>query len=192
MSASPDTTQLLLDARAGDRESFDRLYEHVYQTLREIAHHRLQRHRPGDTLGTTALVHEAYLKLIDQNRAGLRDRGHFLALASRAMRFILVDYARTRTRQKRGGGQPDVPVDAVQVAADERAVDLLALVEGLEGLAAVSTRLAEVVELRFFGGLTFDEIAETLGVSVPTAKRDWARARTWLLRAMEASTRSDL
>jgi RNA polymerase sigma factor (TIGR02999 family) len=191
MSTSPDTTQLLLDARAGDREAFDRLYEHVYDTLRQIAHDRLRRHRPGDTLGTTALVHEAYLKLIDQNRAGLRDRGHFLALASRAMRFILVDYARTRTRQKRGGGLPDVPLDAVQIAADERAEHLLALADGLEALSGVSTRLGQIVELRFFGGLTFEEIAEALEISVPTAKRDWARARSWLLRAMEASAQPE-
>ncbi|HEU4628622.1 MAG TPA: ECF-type sigma factor [Gemmatimonadaceae bacterium] len=184
-TAQPDTTQLLLDARAGDRAAFDRLFAHVYDALREIAHHRLARYRPGETLATTALVHEAYLRLVDQARVDVRDRSHFLALASRAMRFVLVDYARAHTAQKRGGRERDLPLAAVQVAADERADDLLALAEAVERLAAVSPRLGDVVEYRFFGGLTFDEIAETTGLSVPTVKRDWARARTWLYRSMQ-------
>jgi RNA polymerase sigma factor (TIGR02999 family) len=185
MNVAPDTTQLLLAAKAGDRDAFDRLFLHVQDALRQIAHHRLRRHGPGETLGTTALVHEVYLKLVDQDRAGLVDRAHFLALASRAMRFVLVDYARAQTAEKRGGGQPHLPIDAVQIAADERAADLLDLNEALHGLAAVSERLAHTVELHFFGGLTFDEIAEVLGRSVPTIKRDWARARLWLYRAMQ-------
>lgn len=185
MNPVPDTAQLLLAVRAGDRDAFDRLFLHVQAALRDIAHHRLRRHNAGETLDTTALVHEVYLKLVDQNRAGLVDRAHFLALASRAMRFVLVDYARARTAGKRGGGQPHLPLDAVLIAADERAVDLLGLDEALHGLAAVSQRLAETVELRFFGGLTFDEMAEALGRSVPTIKRDWARARIWLYRAMQ-------
>jgi RNA polymerase sigma factor (TIGR02999 family) len=185
MTAPPDTTQLLLDARAGDRAAFDRLFAHVYDELRQIAHQRLRRYRPGETLDTTALVHEAYLKLVDQSRSEWRDRAHFFALASRAMRFVLVDYARARTAQKRGGRRSDLPLDAVQVAADDRAADLLALTDALERLSGVHPRLGEIVEYRFFGGLTFDEIAEVTGLSVPTARRDWTRARAWLHRWMQ-------
>jgi RNA polymerase sigma factor (TIGR02999 family) len=188
MHPAPDTTQLLLAARAGDRDAFDRLFLHVQDALRQIAHHRLRRHSPGQTLGTTALVHEVYLKLVDQNRAALVDRAHFLALASRAMRFVLVDYARAQAAGKRGGGQPHLPIDNVLIAAEERSADLLELDEALRQLAAVSQRLADTVELHFFGGLTFDEIAEVLGRSVPTIKRDWARARLWLYRAMRDRT----
>jgi RNA polymerase sigma factor (TIGR02999 family) len=188
MSADPDTTQLLFDARAGDREALDRLFLHVYDALREIAHRRLRRHRPGDTLGTTALVHEAYLKLADQDRVAVQDRAHFFALASRAMRFVLVDYARARSTRRRGGAQAHLPLDAVEVAADDCAADLLDLAQALEELAAVSKRLGDIVELRFFGGLTFDEIAEVTGMSVPTVKRDWARARSWLYRSMRTAT----
>jgi RNA polymerase sigma factor (TIGR02999 family) len=185
MTAPPDTTQLLLDARAGDRAAFDRLFAHVYDELRQIAHQRLLRYRPGETLDTTGLVHEAYLKLVDQSRSEWRDRAHFFALASRAMRFVLVDYARARTAQKRGGRRPHVPLDAVQVAADDRAADLLALTDALERLSGVHPRLGEIVEYRFFGGLTFDQIAEVTGMSVPTARRDWVRARAWLHRWMQ-------
>jgi RNA polymerase sigma factor (TIGR02999 family) len=182
----PDTTQLLLAARAGDRDSFDRLYSHVYDELRRIAHQRLLQFRPGETLDTTGLVHEVYLRLVDQTRAGWQDRAHFFALASRAMRFVLVDYARARTAEKRGGRQSNVPLDAVEVAADERASDLIELADALEQLTAVSPRLGETVDYRFFGGLTFDEIAEATGRSVPTVKRDWTRARAWLYRSMRS------
>jgi RNA polymerase sigma factor (TIGR02999 family) len=189
MTTQPDTTQLLVDARGGDRQAFDLLFSRVYDTLREIAHQRLARFRPGETLDTTALVHDAHLRLVDQTRADWRDRAHFFALASRAMRFVIVDYARARAAKKRGGGARDVPLDAVQVAvqaaADERAADLLVLADALDQLAALNPRLGEVVEYRFFGGLTFDEIAEATGMSVPTVKRDWARARTWLYRSMQ-------
>jgi RNA polymerase sigma factor (TIGR02999 family) len=190
MSTQPDTTQLLLDARAGDSAAFDRLFSHVYDALRVIAHRRLVDHRPGETLDTTALVHEAYLKLVDQTRSGWRDRAHFFALASRAMRFVVVDYARARTAQKRGGRERDVPLDAVQVAADERATDLLALADAVEELAGVSPELSRIVECHFFGGLTFDEIAEATGVSVSTVKRDWTRARAWLYRSMSPAAES--
>ncbi len=186
----PDTTQLLLDARAGDREAFDRLYQHVYGALRALAHQRLVRHGHGETLSTTALVHETYLKLIDQGRVAWQDRSHFFAVASRAMRFVLVDYARARSAAKRGGPQADIPLDAVQVAADERADDVLALSDALEQLAAVDERLGAVVEYRYFGGLTFEEIAEVTGRSVATLKRDWVRARAWLYRSMQPASGS--
>lgn len=184
MTSSADTTQLLHAARAGDREAFDHLYSRLYGELRAIARQRLRRNPQGETLNTAALVHEAYLKLVDQTRIDLGDRAHFLALASRAMRFIIVDYARARTAQKRGGAAGAVPLDAVDVAGDDRAADLLELDQALERLDRFDDRLARLVEYRFFGGLTYDEIAAVTGVSVPTVKRDWTRARTWLFRAL--------
>jgi RNA polymerase sigma factor (TIGR02999 family) len=185
VTTHPDTTQLLLDARAGDRAAFDRLFAHVYGELRDIARGRLAGFRFGETLGTTALVHETYLRLVDGSRVGAVDRAHFLAVAARAMRFVLVDHARARTAAKRGGAAADLPLDVVQLAADERAADLVALADALEELAAVDSRLSDVVDYRFFGGLTFDEIAAATGRSVPTVKRDWTRARAWLYRSMQ-------
>jgi len=186
MPTPTSSTELLEAARAGDSRAFDQLFALLYDELRHAAHMRLARQRAGETLNTTALVHEAYLRLVDQTRARWEDRAHFLALASRAMRFVLVDHVRSRTAQKRGGAGWDVPLDAVQIAAESRSADLLALDEALEKLAEFSPRLAQLVEYRFFGGLTHEEIAEITGMSVPTVKRDWARARTWLFRAMQA------
>ncbi len=191
MTNEHHVTQLLQEAREGRREAFDEVFPLVYDELRRIAHQRLMKHRPGRTLDTTALVHEAYLKLVDQTKAGWQDRAHFFALASRAMRFILIDYARRRAAQKRGGRQEGAPFDAVQVAvgeraADERAADLLTLNQALEALTKVSERQGRLVEYRFFGGLTYEEIAEVTGRSVPTVKRDWQRARTWLYHAMQS------
>lgn len=182
-----DRTTLLLERlRAGDRGAFDDLFARVYGEMREIAHRRLLRAGPGETLNTTGLVHEAYVRLAGPGRAALTDRSHFLALASRAMRCILVDYARRRAAQKRGAGAGQARPDTVQGAAGERAVELLALDEALGRLSGFDPRLGQVVELRFFGGLTFDEIAAATGLSVPTVKRDWARARAWLHRSLSA------
>jgi len=179
-------TTLLKEAQAGDRDAFKEVMPHVYDELRRIAHQRLMKHRPSQTLNTTALVHEAYLRLVDQTQADWQDRAHFFAVASRSMRFIIIDYVRARTAEKRGGAPDDVPLDDVQVAiADERAADLLTLNDALEQLAAVNERLSQLVEYRFFGGLTYREVAEVTGRSVPTVKRDWARARTWLYRALQ-------
>ena len=185
MSDPPDTSQLLREVRCGNRTAFDDLYAHVYDDLRVAAHHRLARHRAGQTLNTTALVHEAYIRLVDQSRMEWQDRAHFLALASRAMRFILIDHVRAKTAQKRGGPEAAVPLEAVQVAVEDEGADLLALNEALEQLAGHSSRLARLVEYRFFGGLTYEEIASVTEMSVPTVKRDWARARAWLYRAMQ-------
>jgi len=189
MLATPDTTHLLLSARAGDADAREALWPHVYEELRRIAHGRLLKYRPGETLNTTALVHEAYLKLVDQTRAAWQDRAHFFALAARAMRFILVDYARARTAQKRGGTQADLRLDGLQIAeddrADARAEDLLTLNRALDRLAGFDERLSQLVEYRFFGGLTYEEIADVTGRSVPTVKRDWRRARAWLYRVMQ-------
>jgi|SRR5690606_18661189 len=188
MPAEPSTTHLLHVARSGDRAALDALLPRVYDELRTLAHARLRRHRPGETLNTTALVHEAYLKLTANEAPSFEDRTHFFALAARAMRFVLVSYARERTAQKRGGGVPDLPLDeqiAVAAnAADAEAANLLTLDATLEQLAAVSERLAEVVELRFFGGMQYAEIAEATGRSEATVKRDWRRARAWLYHAM--------
>ena len=184
---APNTglTQLLQQARSGDRSALDELFPQVYDELRQIAHQRLLRSRPGETLNTTALVHEAYLRLVDQTAAQWQDRSHFFALASRAMRFILIDYSRARTSQKRGGPEAPIPLDTVQIAADERAVELLALDQALEQLTKNDERLGKLVEFRFFGGLTYEEVAEVTGMSVPTVKRDWRRARTWLYHEMQ-------
>lgn len=187
MAPDHDTSRLLVAARGGDRDAFDLLYSRVYAELRQIAHVRLRRHQPNQTLNTTALVHEAYLKLVDHAGASVADRAHFLALASRAMRFVLVDHARARRMQKRGGGQADVPLDRIQVAADEPVADLLALDQALDRLHRVSDRQGRLVEYRFFGGLEYEEIAEVMGLSVRTVKRDWVKARTWLYTYMQAT-----
>lgn len=182
-----DATRLLLASGSGDEGALDRLFPRVYDELKVIARQRLARHGRGYTLDTTALVHESYLKLVDQTRVEPRDRAHFFALASRAMRFILIDHARARTADKRGGRAEPVPLDDVQVAVEGQAVDLLDLNDALERLAERDDRLAEVVDCRFFGGLTYDEIAEVTGRSVPTVKRDWRRARAWLYREMQGA-----
>jgi RNA polymerase sigma factor (TIGR02999 family) len=163
-----------------ERRTLDALFPLAYEELRRIAHQRLRSTAHGQTLNTTALVHEAYLRLAERTGPSVVDRAHFCALASRAMRFVLVDYARTRTAQKRGGSETHVSLDDVQIAADERAFDLLMLDETLDQLKAHDERLAQLVEYRFFGGLSYEEIAEVTGLSVPTVKRDWRRARSWL------------
>jgi RNA polymerase sigma factor (TIGR02999 family) len=168
-------------------ESADRFFGPVYQSLRSIAHRRLRRQRPGETLSTTALVNEAYLRLVQHGDPPWRDRAHFCALAARAMRFILVDHARARAAAKREGRARELPLDAVQLAADERAAELLALDDARERLATLDPRLSEVVDYRFFAGMTFEEIAETTGRSIPTVKRDWTRARAWLYQEMQES-----
>lgn len=185
---SPDTTQLLLAARDGDPDARDALWPRVYDELREVARQRLASFRPGDTLDTTALVHEAFLRLVDAKRITFADRAHFLALAARAMRFVLVDHARASSAQKRGGDRPALGLDEHRVAsgddATQRAADLLSLHSALDRLADADQRLGQLVEYRFFGGLTYDEIAEVTGRSVPTVKRDWRRARLWLYHTM--------
>jgi RNA polymerase sigma factor (TIGR02999 family) len=173
-------TQLLLACRDGGAAALDRLFPIVYDRLHQIAHAHLRGGVQGGTVSTTALVHEAYVKLVDAERVGWEDRGHFLSLASRAMRQILIDYARKRSAEKRGGGQQRVELDAIQVAASERADALVALDDALTQLSRLSPRLAQVVEHRFFGGLTEEETAKVLGVTDRTVRRDWIKARGWL------------
>ena len=173
----------LLDALRA-REALEELVPLVYDELRRMAHRQLAARAPGATLQTTGLVHEAYLKLVDQSRARWSDRAHFLAVASLAMRHVLVDRAKARLAQKRGGGRVRVSLDEERIAADDQPEALLQLHEALERLAAVEPRLARVVECRFFGGLTHEEIAESLGITVRTVERDWAKARVLLRRAL--------
>ncbi|HEX5962763.1 MAG TPA: ECF-type sigma factor [Gemmatimonadales bacterium] len=176
---SEQITDLLLQVRGGDPGASDRLYSAVYDELRRIAHRQLLGERPGHTLGTTGLVHETYVKLVDLARVEWKDRGHFFRIASGAMRRILVDYARRHRAARRGGGIPAAFLDD-NVAVAERGELLIALDDALDRLSAVSERLSHVVECRFFGGLTEDETAEALEVTTRTVQRDWAKARAWL------------
>jgi RNA polymerase sigma factor (TIGR02999 family) len=173
-------TDLLLHLRDGDPEAMDRLYSMVYEELRRVAHRQLRLERPGHTLGTTGLVHETYVRLVDQTRVEWRDRAQFFGAAAGAMRRILVDYARRNHAARRGGGARPLSLDEDAPAA-ERSELMLALDEALERLAAFDRRLSQVVECRYFGGLTEEETAEVLGVTRRTVQRDWAKARGWLL-----------
>jgi RNA polymerase sigma factor (TIGR02999 family) len=179
----------LLGVRAGRRESADALFERLYDELRQIARIRLRNYRSGATLDTTGLVHEAYVRLMGRSPVKVEDRAHFLALAARVMRSVLLDLARARGRLKRGGGLRIVPLDSVQLAAEQRAADLVSLDRALDELRLHSERLADLVEYRFFGGLTYQEMASVTGRSVATLERDWVRARTWLFRALYGSHR---
>ena len=175
-----DVTQLLSDWQRGDRTAFDRLVPLVYDELRRVARARLRRERDEHTLQTTALVHEAYVRLVDLDRMSLRDRTHFFAMASRLMREILVDHARRKNAGKRGGGAERVSLDPEDSPARVVSLDLLALDEALTQLAGVDPRLCQVVELRFFGGLSIAETAVALDVSDATVERDWVVAKAWL------------
>jgi RNA polymerase sigma factor (TIGR02999 family) len=165
-------------------ESADALYPVVYDELRRLAHHHRRHRAASETLSTTALVHEAYLRLSEGDGVRWSDRAHFLALASRAMRFVLVDQARARNAEKRGGGVAEVSLDDAVLALEDRSADLLAIEEALKRLEQHDARLGRLVQLRFFGGLSYEEVAEVVELSIPTVKRDWARARAWLHRFM--------
>ena len=178
---SHEVTELLLAWSEGDQDALDRLMPLVYGELRQLAQSYMRRERAGHTLQTTALIHEAYLRLIDAKKTRLENRAHFFAVASRLMRQILVDFARSRGYQKRGGGAQQVALDDAMVIGQPRDEDLVALDEALTALAGVDERKARVVELRFFGGLTESEMSETLKVSPETVRRDWRLAKSWLL-----------
>ncbi|MEM7050172.1 MAG: ECF-type sigma factor [Acidobacteriota bacterium] len=183
MESRQEVTTLLRAYGRGDREAFDRLMPLVYQDLRRIAHGHLRRGPLGQTLQTTGLVHEAYLKLIDPSGLEVKDRGHFLALAARAMRQVVIQIARRKGAAKRGGGERPLPLDEERLGAlalDGGSARLLTLDAALERLAERDQRLARVVECRFFAGLSEQETAEALGVSLRTAQRIWMRARAWL------------
>lgn len=187
-TSSEAITELLLEYREGKPDALDRLFPVIYDELQRIARAHLRGERDGHTLDTSALVHEAYIKLVDITRVDWRDRVHFLATASRAMRRVLIDYARKQRRIRRGGGVRPVTLDEALVAADHQAETLLAVDLALEKLATFNERLVRVVECRFFGGLTEDETAQALGVTDRTVRRDWMKARAWLQDALtEAS-----
>jgi RNA polymerase sigma factor (TIGR02999 family) len=186
MTGPLSPSEVLSELRSGTRMSLDRIMPVVYDELRAIAHRQLAARGGGaGTLQTTGLVHEAYLKLVDHSRAEERDRAHFLALASVAMRHVLVDRARSRVAQKRGGEQVRVTLDDQHILVDDQPEALLQLDEAMKRLSSLQPRLAQVVECRFFGGLTEDEIAEALGITVRTVQRDWAKARMLLRRELE-------
>ena len=176
-----DITEMLNAWKEGDAGALGRLTDLVYPELRQIAHRNLQRRRAGDSLDSAALANEAYLKLVRAEGIGCENRAHFLALCSQIMRRILVDHARRRGFAKRGGNALRVPLDEVLLAAQARGIEVLALDEALDALALIDKRKSRVVELRFFGGLSIEETAEVLEVSLDTVKRDFRMARAWLL-----------
>ncbi|HET9039959.1 MAG TPA: sigma-70 family RNA polymerase sigma factor [Gemmatimonadales bacterium] len=188
VTADHDVTALLLAWRAGDATAIDRLFPLVYDELRRIAHRQLSREQVGHTLETTALVHEAYLKLVDQTRAQWSERSQFFAIAARAMRRILVDYARQHVAGKRGGRRERVNLDAETLSLDDRADVLVAVDEALERLREVDERASRVVECRFFGGYTEEETAQALAITDRTVRRDWVRAKAWLYDALREGT----
>ena len=186
---TPDVTRLLADWAGGNAQALDRLLPFVYQELRRIADRALGRERPGHTLQATALVHEAYLRLVDQHSPQFQNRTHFFAIASQMVRRILVDHARRRASVKRGAGEAAVLLDMdMDVAADAPPEDALVLDEALTRLATLDPQQARIVELRFFGGLTVDETADVLGISPRTVKRDWSMARAWLRRELSRTS----
>jgi len=179
-SDSAKVTRLLLEWGEGNQQALEALVPLIYKELRNLAHNFLYRERPGHTLQTTALVHEAYLKLIDQNDARWQNRAHFFAIAAQAMRRILIDSARKHAAAKRGGPQEKLSLDEVADIALEPDINLLKLDEALHELAKIDPRQSRIVELRYFGGLTIEETAEVISVSPATVKREWMMARAWL------------
>ena len=180
LSASDHVVDLLQAARRGSQAAVDQLLPLVYDQLRGLASTHLGKERSDHTLQATALVHEAYLRLVGQRSAGWEDRTQFFAAASTVMRRVLVDHARARKAAKRGGGRKRSPLDDVVACFEERACDLIILNEALERLSAVDKRMAQVVELRFFGGLTVEDTAGVLDVPVRSIERDWTLAKAWL------------
>lgn len=179
-----ETTQLLRAWAGGDQQALEQLTPRVYRTLRRIAGHHLRNERPGDTMQATALVHEAYLELIDVNNVDWQHRAHFYAVSAQIMRHILLDRARRRVAARRGGRAERVNLDEVPDLSANRAKELIALEDALNALAAMDARKARVVELRFFGGLSVEESAAVLDVSPETVMRDWKFARSWLQAEM--------
>jgi RNA polymerase sigma factor (TIGR02999 family) len=185
MTPTPQEVSRLLRAWGdGDQTALDRLMPLVYDELRRMARRYMDRQPSGHTLQTTALIHEAYLRLVNQQEVQWQNRAHFFGVAAKAMRSILVDYARTRQAVKRGGATHLVSLDEAAVVSAEPTAELVALDDALQRLAAFDQRKCQVVEMRYFGGLTVEETAEVLQVSPETVARDWRLARTWLLREL--------
>ena len=184
VGAAPNPTALLLAWGRGDETALDQLIPLVHHELRQLARRHMAGERPGHTLQATALVNEAYLRLIEVNQVRWQNRAHFFAMASRVMRRILVDAARARGYQKRGGGAESVSLDEALLVSGEPRQDLIALDDALNALAAFDLRKSQVVEMRFFGGLSVEETAEALHVSADTVMRDWRLAKVWLVREL--------
>ena len=181
---TPQVTQLLIAWGKGDEVARDQLMSLVYEELHRLAHRYMKRESPGHTLQTSALVNEAFVRLVDQKNVQWQNRAHFFGIAAQMMRRILVDYARNRNYAKRGGGARKVSLDEALVVSDERSTEVVNVHEALERLAAFDVRKSQIVELRFFGGLSIEETAEVLGVSPGTVMRDWTLAKAWLRREM--------
>lgn len=182
-----DVTRLLADWSQGDHAALEKLTPLVYEELRRLAHHHMKGQRPDHTLQTTGLVNEAYLRLADQRKPSFANRSHFLAVAAKAMRQILVNYAKASQRQKRGGGASKVELDEAALISPQPARAILDLNEALERLATLDSRKAEVVELKYFGGLKQDEIAEVLKISIVTVRRDWVFSKAWLYTELRSA-----
>jgi RNA polymerase sigma factor (TIGR02999 family) len=190
-SSCETITDLLIQWREGDRAALDRLVSLVYKELRRMAGYYMRRRRPGDTLQTSALINEAYLRLVDHKNMRWQNRAHFFAVAAQAMRRILVDHARARNAAKREGGGLKVSLDQAADLFQQRSEELIMLDDALKELALFDARKNRIVELRYFGGLSVEETAQVLGVSAVTVKREWRAARLWLLRAMSRESKID-
>ena len=182
--SSEEVTQLLVAWSNGDKKAMDQLMPLVYQQLHRLARRRLVQEGPGHTLQTTALVHEAYLRLVGQKKSRWQNRAHFYAIAAQMMRRVLVDYARNRRCAKRGGGAQKMSFDEMMVVSGGNAASVVAVDEALTTLAQIDERKSKMVELRFFGGLSIEETAAVLGVSTDTIRRDWTFTKVWLQRAI--------
>jgi RNA polymerase sigma-70 factor (ECF subfamily) len=182
-----EITQLLVDWGQGDHAALEKLTPVVYEQLRRLAHRHMEGQRPDHTLQTTALVNEAYLRLADQKKPNFTNRSHFFAVAAKAMRHILVDQAKAAQRQKRGGGAAKIELDEAALISPEEPQAILDLNDALERLATLDSRKAQVVELKYFGGLQQEEIAEVLKVSAVTVRRDWVFAKTWLYGQLQGA-----
>ena len=189
-SSSETITELLVQWREGDKAALDRLIPLVYKELRRIASYNLRRRRPGDSLQTSALINEAYLRLADHRNMHWQNRAHFFAVAAQAMRRILVDHARTRYAAKREGGLLKVSLDQAADIGQQRGAELIVLDDALKELAVFDVRKSRIVELRYFGGLSVEETADVLEVSPVTVKREWRAAKLWLLRAMSSEAKN--
>jgi len=184
-------TQLLADWSDGDKSALDRLTPLIYEELRRLAHHYMRRERPGHTLQTTALVNEAYVRLINRKNIDWQNRDHFFAIAAQLMRTILVDHARRHGYSKRGGGARRISLNEAAVVSQDRTAEVVELDEALTRLAVFDPQQSRIVELRFFGGLTIKQTADVLGLSPATIKREWSTARAWLFRELDVSETDD-
>jgi RNA polymerase sigma factor (TIGR02999 family) len=192
MEDSPKTiTQLLIEWRSGDKAALDALIPIVHQELSKLAKHYLRGERAGHTLQTSALVNEVYLRLVDHENINWQNRAHFFGVAAQAMRHVLVDYARKRKSEKRGGNMVQVSIDEAMTVVEEKAIDLIALDDALTDLEKLDERKSRIVELRYFGGLSVEETAEVIDVAPITVMRDWQTAKAWLLRAISRGSEGE-